>query len=337
MQHLEAEERRVEEWSRAGRKQDAVKLLFEIVVEHARAKRFEQAEAVRERLMAVDDMALDEIIRWAEIIEAEQAAALDEGHLKTWSHLYDSLSPEDTNALFFSMEERHCEAGAMVVRQGDPADRVVLLDNGQLKLCFRQGEDIRLIQTIEPGMISCQESLLARTVFTASLAAQTPSTLRVLPADKIRKWKIDRPTLHSRLTDFCEKTHRVAEILSRNRLDRRASPRAAMSGPVQVQVLDDQGEPIAKPFRGELDNLSSGGLAYFIKATAKAAEVLLHRNQRVVFGLQTEKGKVQVKGTAHVVAVKDRHFGDYSVHCRLLTPVPDRFIAYLKAKAEAGG
>ncbi len=81
----------------------AVKLLFKLIVQSAREKNFTKAEQLRERMLEVDPMALDEIISSAEIIEEEKSQALDPIHMQIWSKLYDRLDTEEKNELYFSL------------------------------------------------------------------------------------------------------------------------------------------------------------------------------------------------------------------------------------------
>jgi len=60
------------QYAAQGKTQHAVKLLFELIVAYAKAKNFPKAEALREKLFEVDAMALNEIIKAAEIIEEEK-------------------------------------------------------------------------------------------------------------------------------------------------------------------------------------------------------------------------------------------------------------------------
>ena len=69
MDDLAQLEEKAEQFARDGDAQAAVKGFYDLVSHYARAKNFTKAEAMRERLMAVDDMALTEIIKSAEIIE----------------------------------------------------------------------------------------------------------------------------------------------------------------------------------------------------------------------------------------------------------------------------
>ena len=91
--------RRVDANDKAG----AVKLLVELVEHQVRGGNFSEAEALREQLLSLDDTALTDIIRTAELIEAAKSRALDRDHLALYPALYEKLSPEETNALFFRL------------------------------------------------------------------------------------------------------------------------------------------------------------------------------------------------------------------------------------------
>ncbi len=319
-------EDRLESLVQEGKTEEAVALILEMITHRAKAKRFDEAEALRQRLMAIDEMALTAIIRAAEIIETEKETALDKGHLETWASLYGSLTPEETNALFFAHTETPCKAGQVIIRQGQAANRLLLPESGQFKLFYRSGDRYRLIQTVEPGIPVGQESLLTKTVYTVFLAAQTDGRIRTLPTGAIDEWKTEMPGLRAKVLSYCETTHRIPQRLARNGMDRRSGKRLPCSEMAAVQMLDGEGKPVAKPFKSELNDISSGGISFSIKATQKAAHAMWGRTLQLSFSLPQEGERVPVKVGAKVVAIEDEHFGTYGAHCRLDSPIPDSLI-----------
>ena len=87
MINLDESERLVERNINKGDISAAVKLLYEMIVQCAKEKKFLKAEELRESMLEADPMALDEIIRSAEIIEEEKSQALDPIHIEIWSRL----------------------------------------------------------------------------------------------------------------------------------------------------------------------------------------------------------------------------------------------------------
>ncbi|HSO19564.1 MAG TPA: hypothetical protein VLT88_08915, partial [Desulfosarcina sp.] len=112
-------ETRAEQYARDGDSQAAVKCFFDLVAHYARARDFAKAEAMRERLMAVDDMALTEIIKSAEIIEAEKRGAVNPEHLEAFKAFFETLTDEETNTFYFAARAVTLEAGENLLRQGD--------------------------------------------------------------------------------------------------------------------------------------------------------------------------------------------------------------------------
>ena len=82
MTNMNESEKMVDQLIAEGDTDAAVKLLYEMIIQNARAKDFPKAEKLRERLLEVDSMALNEIISSAEIIEEEKTQALDSIHLR---------------------------------------------------------------------------------------------------------------------------------------------------------------------------------------------------------------------------------------------------------------
>ena len=63
MENLIEKEELIQNCLEQGNKESAVKLLFDLVVDCAKEKNFEAAEAMRSRIFEIDAMAFSEIIR----------------------------------------------------------------------------------------------------------------------------------------------------------------------------------------------------------------------------------------------------------------------------------
>ena len=70
MEDQNFEEKKVEAYLKEHKKEQAVELLFDLIAKQASSGNFAKAEALREKLFEVDSMALNEIVKSAEIIEA---------------------------------------------------------------------------------------------------------------------------------------------------------------------------------------------------------------------------------------------------------------------------
>lgn len=298
----------------------AVRLLVELIEQQARERNFTRAELLRERLMALDDMALTEIIRTAEIIEAAKSSALDRDHRALFAPLYDGLNEEETNALFFGMQTEDTAAGQILYRQGEPNGRLFFLNQGRLNLFFTRKAKDNLISTLEPGAIAGQDSFLRASFATTSLAAETDARLQVLDDAAVAGWKGKLPGLIDKLEQFCHRRS-IGDLFAAKGMERRAGRRLKVEGPVVAQIIDGGGKPAGKPFRGDLSDLANSGTAFFIKATDRAARMLLGRRLQMRLTIQTPERNRTVTRKGLVVAVYALYIGDHAIHLRFDTPL----------------
>ena len=320
MDDLTQLEEKAEQYAREGDTQAAVKCFYDLVAQYARAKNFPKAEAMRERLMAVDDMALTEIIKAAEIIEAEKSGAIDPNHLERFKALYDRLSEEETNALYFAQQPLALEAGEVLYRQGDINTRLFFIQQGQLKLYFsREGRD-SLITTLEPGDVAGQDTFFATTTCTTSLAVQSRAELQVIEGAHLTDWKEALPALETKLREFCQ-VKDVGQLVTAKGLERRQSRRIKVEGLIVAQMMDTARELLGKPFRGDMADISNTGLSFYIKATDKAARMLLGRHLKVNATLEAGGKRQTLERTGTTVAVNPLFFGDFSIHLKFDRPL----------------
>ena len=320
MDDLARLEEQAEQYAREGDTQAAVKCFYDLVAQHARAKNFPKAEAMRERLMAVDDMALTEIIKAAEIIEAEKSGAIDPNHLERFKVLYDRLSEEETNALYFAQQPRSLDAGEVLYRQGDINTRLFFIQQGQLKLYFsREGQD-SLITTLEPGDVAGQDTFFATTTCTTSLAVQSRTELQVVERTHLTGWKESLPALETKLREFCQ-VKDVGQLITAKGLERRRSRRIKVEGLIVAQMMDTAKALLGKPFRGDMADLSNTGLSFYIKATDKAARMLLGRHLKIKASLEVGGKRQTLERTGATVAVTPLFFGDFAIHLKFDRPL----------------
>jgi CRP-like cAMP-binding protein len=323
MDDLAQLEAKAEQYATDGDTQAAVKCFADLVEQHARAKNFPKAEALRDRLMAVDDMALTEIIKTAEIIEAEKSDAIDTGQTEVFEALYAPLNEEETNALYFAQQPLTLDAGEVIYRQGDMNTRLYFIQEGLLKLFFtREGKD-NLITTLEPGSIAGQDSFFSTTTCTTALAVQSRADLKFIEWDHFTEWKGALPSLAAKLEDFCRKQD-VGKMVTAKGLERRNDNRIKVEGAIITQVMDQADRLLGKPFRGDMADISNWGLSFYIKATDKSARMLLGRRLKIKATLVLGGKQQGVERIGTTVAVTPLYFGDFSIHMKFDKPLKSK-------------
>jgi CRP-like cAMP-binding protein len=332
-------EKLIEQYLQENNTEAAVQLLVTLIVKNAREKKFNRAESLRDRLFEVDAMALNEIVKTGELIEIEKSGAIDKDHLNIWAELYGKLTMEETNTLFYGMKLEQYPANHMIFKQGEMRSRLYLIDEGRLKMFYRQGEKAILLKTLGPGEIFGEDAFFFSDAFcTTSVITDSQVKLRVLLKSDLDKLGEKAAGLEAKLNDYCKNLDAVADLLKAKNLERRVDQRLNLPGKVSVQILGDKNQPVAKPFRGELLDISGSGLAFLMKTTQKASSVLLGRNLNMKLTFDELASDLEVDCSGIVVAVNSEPFNEYAIHAefdRNLSPVVMNELEALKKPEEA--
>lgn len=317
----EALARHLAEADRLIRRQEtekAVSFLFDLIQAATDQKQIGAAEALRDKLFEADPMALTQIVKSGELIEAARQAAMDPEHRRRWEALYSHLSADEAGAFFFALETIACTADQVLFQQGHDNTGLYFIESGELKLVFRQGERETLVTLLKAGDVAGSESFFTTSVNTCSLQALNQAVVRRLSAARLASIKKQHAALESKLHNYCNSRPQVADLLKQKGMDRRAHARYAIDGSVQVQIVDGAGQPAGKPFRGSLADLSSGGLSFFIKtAQEEAVRRLLGRRVRLRLALTASAEPIEP--AAMIVGAVYHLENDYSVHVKFDT------------------
>jgi c-di-GMP-binding flagellar brake protein YcgR len=132
--------------------------------------------------------------------------------------------------------------------------------------------------------------------------------------DDLDKLNLKTAGLESKLYNYCSSLDSVADLLKSKNLERRAAKRLTLPGRILVQMLDDSDQPAVKPFKAELLDISTKGLAFLMKTTLKASAMLLGRkvNMKVIF--DELASDIVIKRGGSVVALNSEPFHEYVVH-----------------------
>ena len=317
MNNVSSQEKLVDQYVREDRTEEAVALLFKLIEQHAKEKNFDKAESLRDKLFDVDSMALHEIIKSAEIIEEEKSEAVDKDHMEIWADLYDNLSTEEANTLYFGLKKAMFEPDELLLRQGDKNDRLYFINSGRLKLVYRDKDSEKLVQTISSGSLAGCNTFFTITVCTTSLISNTRVNANYLDRETFLKWKEEAPALAGKLELFSDRQAKEADLLRKKGIDRRAFRRLKLAGPLSFQVLNRSGQPIGRYFRGELSDISLGGVSFLIKTNnPRSASMLLGRKMRVTCKVSVGRERMEIDKVGEISGVINHYFGDYSIHLK---------------------
>lgn len=296
-------------------KSQLIKKLFAEIQISAKARDFKRADELREKLIEIDPMALSEIIKSSEIIEAEKAAGIDRDHLAIWAKLYDNLSDEERNCLYYGMKKYVVPPKKMLLTHGAQNNRLFLIDSGQITIFFpKDGKNIVLAQ-LGRGDILGEYTFSTISLCSASAVTHTEVKLMCLESSAADGWEEQYPGLYEKLVDFCLKSGRVDEIIRNKKMEKRRYDRYAADGKVTAVLLTKEGKKSEVVFRGTLSDISMAGTCFTIHCTKKAtARALLARYLLLSIACEDVSEPAILSAIGKVVRVSFHLYDDYSVH-----------------------
>jgi CRP-like cAMP-binding protein len=297
-----------------GKTGEASQLLYKQCIEAAKEKNFDAAEMLRDRILEVDPNALAEVIRAGEQIEEERSSSVTANHISIWQDLYSVLSTEEFNALYHVLKEKEYTSGSVIIEQGANTPHLYFLNSGQARLTCWRGSDEIFLKKVGPGEILGTAPFFEVSVWTVALTAIGTTNIHVLEREKFLELVEQFPGIESCLHDYCLKSEKVPELLKMSGEDRRQYPRYPVNVVINHTLLDEVGNASMRSFKGEIADISCGGLSFYIRISRKEnARLLLGRGIR---SSVTFPGGDTINCQGQIVAVRFQQYveSDYSVH-----------------------
>ncbi|MFH2124753.1 MAG: cyclic nucleotide-binding domain-containing protein [Pseudomonadota bacterium] len=305
-------------------------LLLDLISTLSYLRQFDQAEVLCQRLVEIDPLAMEDIIKASEVVAEQRSASSDQGQSLSWVELYDFLSTEEFKAFYSSMEQMTFRPDEKIVNQGDLQQRLFFMNKGRVKLFSRDhhGNDI-LFKTVGPGEIFGLDSFFKASVWTVNAASVGTVDVFVLPYEALRRWQNSLPDLELKLQNFCQQLveHDALKVMA---IDRRGTERLKFSGRLAMAILDDQGKETGTVLQGENGDVSIGGIASTVRISQK-------RNIRLLLGrkisVHLPDGPIDspltsgVAGLVVAIYVEDPSHGEatayvhYSIHIQFDHPL----------------
>lgn len=293
-------------------------------IEAAAAKgRFTEAERLRDELIRIDPVNLKLIVATGETIEAQKTRLLDKDHLAIWQDLYQDLSEEESNALFYSLEPVDIPASKLLQVQGKMSSRLFFIDSGKVALFYpKDGKNIVVAQ-LGRGDIVGELSFFEISLCPLSAATQSEVKLYSLTRAAAEKWQEPYPGLYEKIDRFCRAAGKSGVAIAASNLDRRTMPRYQVDGIAGAMVLDKAGRPTELRFKGPISDISPTGLCFEIKCSKQeTARFLLAKTIEIRLEFdEAPEAAVDIHG--QVTRVSFHLHNDYSVHVQFDQPIAD--------------
>jgi CRP-like cAMP-binding protein len=307
----------------SGNRDEAKRQLFDLVVSCARHKDFGNAERLRERIYEIDPMALMEIIQSGEIIEQEKTGSIDSDHLEVWANLLKELTSEEFNALYHEMEQRSYSQEETLASQGTKNDELFFINHGSVRISYFQtgmgGKKELFLKNLTSGEI-VGENFFNVSVWSVSLTAAQQTQIFVLKRENLARLEERISGIESKLRDYYARSIDIASLLKKKGMDRRMHERYRLERKIHLQITGERGK-ILSSFKGEMADISQGGLSFVVRITKKEnSRLLLGRNIKATIPLSIGREQ-HLHGTVSGVQSYDLVHSDYSVHVKFNTPL----------------
>jgi predicted Zn finger-like uncharacterized protein len=323
------QEKLVDQYVGQGDQENAAKLLLKAITKFAKEKNFTKAEELRDKLYEVAPMALNEIVSSGEIIEEEKNRLLDKTYLETWARLFNTLTKDETNAIYFASKPKIFKAGQFVFEQGALDSRMYFIKSGRFQMVYHDRFELQeaVLKELTPGDIANDEAFFSFTVCTTSLVAVTDAEVFFLEKNILTEWEKKHPGIENKLRDFSRLFEKVGDLIQKSGLQLRGHKRVKISRNALIQPLDNSGKPLKSPYRVSLFDISAGGVSYGFKLNKKEdASQLLDSwiNIQTVYENQTGKHKIICNGK--IVAVHLQPFDESSIHVQFEELLAEKII-----------
>ncbi len=319
--HIEEQLRRL---ISLGDMQGVGELLYERACSAARDKDFEVAEKLRDRLLEINPMALNEVLELGELIEEHKTTLIPSHHVEIWSELYDKMTTEEFNALYYVLRQEDYRKGEIIVQAGETDASLYFINSGQIGLTCLSGGSESFLKRIGPGNILGSEQFFAPSVWTVTLRALSDVQIQVLDHAQFLTISKEYQGIEDTLQRYCRKFAKVPELLKMSGDERREYPRYSVTLLTRNVLLDHYGKKGKRIFRGELIDICRNGLAFTIKISSRNnAKLLLGR--QIISEIQGIEGEVLTECSGLIVGVRPQNeiVSEFTVHIKLTRKIED--------------
>lgn len=306
------------------KRDEAGKILFDLITDCARGGDLDNANRLRDMLYEVDPMALTNIIKANEMIEEAMSGSISEEFTKAWAGLREALTEEEFLALYHSLEQHEVDEGKAVVKAGSKLDALFFVTKGNMRVLSDCIGNKKEIKTLEPGTM-IGENCFQPSIWTVSVVTVTPVELFVLRQKKLLELTEKFPGIENKLLSYYGQFDTVPQLLEEKELKRRRHDRFKVDHKLTFQIVGSDGTPAERSFRGELDNISQGGLAFLMRIVKRENRWQLF-GRRLLVTVKFEETNLHFKGVVVAVTVQDLQNHDYAVHIGFDQPVAEEVI-----------
>jgi len=316
-----------------GKSLEAGRLVFREAVVAAEDGDFKAAEILKNRLLEVDPMALDELWRLDRKLQDRQKEEEGgyTGDLR--SKLLEHFSQAECTAIMSNLKPETYREGERIIQIGDTDTSLYFVVSGLLSMhCLAGGKDVFLKKIGANAVIGAQQFFSA-SIWTASVQALTDVKFMVMDLESFNVISQKFPYIEPKLREYSLAFDKVDGFLDTTGEERREYPRYAATMEARYTLLDPFGYKTKKIFRGRLLDISKTGLSIKVGVSSReTARMLLGR--QIITSLKARNLEIAL-GEGVIVGVRDLskqgEGGLSSVHIRLSRMIEEKVFRQILA------
>ncbi len=120
-------------------------------------------------------------------------------------------------------------------------------------------------EALKPGDVAGINSFFDNSVCTTSMITITDVIIKFLEKNSLIELKEKFSEFESKLKEYSSQFENIQDILNQYGMERRSYQRIPLSGKISVWLLNNFGNPDGKAYRGDILDVSSGGLSLLLK------------------------------------------------------------------------
>jgi len=310
----------------AGDTEAAGQILYRESFAAAEEKDFVTAEILRDRLLEIDPMALSDVLRLSQTIELEKEDTTAINPRYIWLDLEEEMTAEQRELFFDGMRTARYAKGTIISHNGEIDPSLYFIDAGNVGLSYGSEINDTFLKKMQPGDILGAEQFFSASVWTVTLKALTEVRVHVLDSATLQEIKATFPEIEGILRRYCRQYEQIPKLLEVSGEDRRLFPRNSGELVIKNVLLDPYGKKGKHYFKGNLIDISQGGLSFNIKISRSEKSRLLLGRQ-ILTTIPVGSGNC-IQGIGVIVGIKGRKGteDEFSLHVQLLKKIDEEMM-----------
>lgn len=307
----------INEMVQAGELEKSTSLMYKKTVGCARAKDFQTAEMLRDKLLEINPDALQDVIRLAEIIEEEKELPTASIESDIWEDFFEQLTPEEYKSIMLCFRNENYREEEVITNIGEINPCLYFFNSGSARLSCKSGRHETFLKRVNPGDIVGAGTFFSASVWTVNLIALQRTQVQVLHRNEYKEHCKQHAELEGKLQKFIMAKENVRDLIRMSGRERRDFARYGINIMVNNILLDPYGGSAGrKVFKGEMLDFSRGGLSFAIRISNRESANLLLGRQIVSEIVLKDNQHLKCFGTIVSVRFKYEIVKEFSIHVK---------------------